>query len=348
MTLPWTEREYLIGREAKLSTLCRSPDCKFFLEKDCNREYQDCVKFGNEVNFQGFPDISTSIKEDANKIIGQLVARKIDQELMDDYKLSFSTSSSSSSSEDNPDVFNYKEMMKSVDLLNSGGYKLIIGIDPAVKGGDKSVALSFRKKKKPESVRPTIYRGYAGVSVVNSYLFGCNWSDDDGLLVCSQEGYFFGIISGRFKGIAYLPIAMKEDGPLIRGSWTGSSTLPLERQAIRTSEYRIEKINFAGQYWNAILVDSLAVAESIPNFLFVTPEMIEDGAKQSYYRTTWDDRNYWFERDSLQSEMSLGVSEYNELLEARRELERMKVEKKKRVEVEKREKKAVAERQLIF
>ena len=275
MTLPWTEREYLIGREAM-----------------------------------------DQLQERAMGLVPPEIPRK-----------------------------KKKMRMEEVDALKKQYTN--IGIDPAVKGGD-SVALSFRKKKKPESVRPTIYRGYAGVSVVNSYLFGCNWSDDDGLLVCSQEGYFFGIISGRFKGIAYLPIAMKEDGPLIRGSWTGSSTLPLERQAIRTSEYRIEKINFAGQYWNAILVDSLAVAESIPNFLFVTPEMIEDGAKQSYYRTTWDDRNYWFERDSLQSEMSLGVSEYNELLEARRELERMKVEKKKRVEVEKREKKAVAERQLIF
>ena len=343
MTLPWTEREYLIGREAKLSTLCRSPDCKFFLEKDCNREYQDCVKFGNEVNFQGFPDISTSIKEDANKIIGQLVARKIDQELMDDYKLSFSTSSSSSSSEDNPDVFNYKEMMKSVDLLNSGGYKLIIGIDPAVKGGDKSVALSFRKKKKPESVRPTIYRGYAGMEVVNSYLLGYNWSDDKGLLVCSQEGYFFGIIYGSFKGIAYLPIAVVEK----IGSWSGSSTLPLEGRVIQTSEYRIEKINFAGQYWNAILVDSLAVAEAIPNFLFVTPEMIEDGAEQ-YYRS--DERTSYSERDSLQSEYSLSgrdYQDYQRLQTLEKQIETEKVMKKK-IKVKKWEKKEEAERQLIF
>jgi len=186
----------------------------------------------------------------------------------------------------------------------------------------------------------TVYRGYAGVDRVNAYLIARRWDDSSGLLVCSPEGYFFGLLYGNFKGQTEITIPVPEEA--------GSGYRAIERQSIQVIKRNIEKLILAGQYWNAILVNSLVMAESIPGFTFITPEEIESKAEQYWQRSS--PGSLYFDAESLQSEYSLGETEYVEYMRLKALEKQLQTEKvlKREVEVKKWEKKAEAERQLIF
>ena len=202
---------------------------------------------------------------------------------------------------------------------------------------------SAESTSETSQVKPTIYRGFVGVDIVNAYLLGLGWNNSRGLLVCSPEGYFFDLLYGYFRGLEEITIPIPEEAGR---PWE-------KRQSIQgTVKYRIEKLTYARQYWSAIMVNSLVAAESIPGFTFIPPEEIYSGAEQ--YRSSGGRDGYYYYSavDSMQSEYSLGETEYAEYMRLKaleKQLQTEKVLKRKVQErVKKWEKKEEAERQLIF
>ena len=254
--------------------------------------------------------------EKIQKAASESLAEQMDREMTQQYR-----------DEPIPETFNsfnYRAMIDAVNKMNPYKERAMGFVPPKIP----------KKKKRQEGVEamstsrifPSIYRGFAGMDVVNAYLLGLGWDGSRGLLVCSPEGYFFGLLYGNFKGQTEITIIKRPE----------------------SIKRNIEKLAYAGQYWNAILVNSL-VAESIPGFIFITPEEIESKADE-----------YWQRFNSMagdieasqQSEYSLGETEYTEYMRLKALEKQLQTEKVLKREVQERvkkwEKKAEAERQLIF